>query len=245
MKYKIGDKVKYDDGEWLLYGAVSAVYEYSVCPIYRVLVERKEKKNGRHSIVQFEFELEADHVVAENKKEKSIEEIKDRWNLIKPEQLSEPEQTVQPETKPEPKKRRSRKQEQEPKKVAHPREHPKETLKIKREKNGEAWNKNLEKYRNGEKGNAISTWMAHNRREFKAGKLSEEKFEKLMAVNFPFDIVKKKAFDNWDRHFEEWKKGDRRSKPAQQWRQRSIKQYLEGKLTLDKIAKLKEIGILK
>jgi len=65
-----------------------------------------------------------------------------------------------------------------------------------------------------------------------------------MTANFPFDVVKKKD-SSWDYRLEEWKKGERRSKLVQQWRQRSVNQYLEGKLSGDKIVKLKEIGILK
>ena len=58
MKYKIGDKVKYDGGDWWLYGTVSAVFEHQICPCYRLNVERMEKKSCKFSITQFEFELE-------------------------------------------------------------------------------------------------------------------------------------------------------------------------------------------
>jgi len=63
-----------------------------------------------------------------------------------------------------------------------------------------------------------------------------------MEIDFIFDTTKKKA-DSWDKHLEEWKKGERRL--LQQWRQRSIKQYVEGKLSRDRTEKLKEVGILK
>ena len=228
MKYKIGDKVKYDDGEWLLYGTVSAVYEHSVCPFYRVNIERKEKKSGRHSIVQFEFELEADNIAVDNEKEqrqwlnseieylkeyygvhhitdiakvlkRGIEEIEEKWKLVK----AEPERILKMEPKPEPieKRRRRRKQEppvleqepeQEPEKLELAQKPKEETPKKTRGKRGEAWGRNLENYRKGEKSNTISTWMAQNRREYKNGKLPEEKFEKLMQINFPFDAGTKK-----------------------------------------------------
>ena len=67
MKYKIGDKVKYDGGDWWLYGTVSAVFDHSICPCYRLNVERMEKKSCKFSITQFEFELEPcnDYIASE------------------------------------------------------------------------------------------------------------------------------------------------------------------------------------
>ena len=230
MKYKIGDRVKYDDGEWVLYGTVSAVYEHAICPFYRVNIERKEKKSGRHSIVQFEFELEADIVSAESEKEKSnwmnaeieylkkyygvhhigdiakilrksIEEVEEKSRLIKLE--SEPENEPEPVEKQEKKleqtDRRRRKRElkqeavPESEKAELPQKPKDATPKKTRGKRGEAWGRNLEMYRKGEKSNTISTWIAQNRREYKSGKLPEEKFEKLMEANFSFDVVKKKT----------------------------------------------------
>ena len=114
-----------------------------------------------------------------------------------------------------------------------------------RKKRGETWNENFELYCKGEKSDLISTWMAYNRKQYKEGKLSEEKFKKLIKVNFPFDVVKNEKADGWDKQLEEWKKGDRKSIPMQQWRQRSIRHFLEGKLSGDRIVKLKEVGILK
>ena len=111
-------------------------------------------------------------------------------------------------------------------------------------KRDEAWDMNLEMYRNGEKSNTISSWMAQNRKEYKTGTLQERKLDKLMEINFPFETIPHKKNDNWHQRLEEWKKGERRSTLVQQWRQRSVKKYLEGKLEIDKVAKLKEVGIL-
>jgi len=44
---------------------------------------------------------------------------------------------------------------------------------------------------------------------------------------------------------EEWKKGDRKSVKIQQWKQRSVRRFVEGKLAANRIEKLKEVGILK
>ena len=141
MKYEIGDKLRYDGGDWWFYGTVSAVFEHSICPCYRLSVERMEKKSCKFSITQFEFDLEADQMIEEK------------------------QQTITREPKPE-------------------------------------------------------------------------------TDGFPFDAEKNKV-DDWDKHLEEWKKGDKKSIPVQQWRQKSIGQFVEGKLSADRIAKLREVGILK
>jgi hypothetical protein len=92
---------------------------------------------------------------------------------------------VEPET--EKKQRRTRKPKQETENVE-----TSQKPKIFKRKRGEAWDENLESYLQGEKSNIISTWVAHNRKLYKIGKLPNEKLEKLVAVNFPFEVVKKK-----------------------------------------------------
>ena len=283
MKYKVGDKVRYDGGDWWFYGTVSAVFEHSICPCYRLNVNRMEKKNCKFSITQFEFELETYNEVVETGKEKrkwddseieslkksygvlgiddlskmlkrSPQSIEDKWLQINP--VQETEQA--PETQPEKKKRGRRKkiQEAEPtqetdliqeSELAQDAETEEVTTsqKPKRTRKRDAWQLNFEMFQNGEKSNAISTWIAQNRREYKTGKLKEERLDKLLGINFPFEVVRKRKPDNWDHRLEEWKKGERRSTLVQQWRQRSITQYTSGKLSMDRIAKLKEVGILK
>jgi len=361
MKYKVGDKVRYDGGDWWFYGTVSAVFEHSISPCYRLSVERMEKKRCKFSITQFEFELEPYHEVVESGKDKrkwndtEIELLKkyqdifddeDLSRLLKrsPQAIGEKRQLIKPEhepetklltdisrnaniklqippnaeeSKPEPGKKQRRKRKQEPetetgkvevsddaqkskiseawnknlelyqkgekngsiynwvsinRKLYQSGELPEEKLeklneiafpfvsdrkktvkvektqKPKKErqkrKRGEAWDMNLEMYRNGEKSNTISSWMAQNRKEYKTGTLQERKLDKLMEINFPFETIPHKKNDNWHQRLEEWKKGERRSTLVQQWRQRSVKKYLEGKLEIDKVAKLKEVGIL-
>jgi len=299
MKYKIGDKVKCDGGDWWFYGTVSAVFEHSISPCYRLNIDRMEKKSCKFSITQSEFELEP---------------YKEKRQQVKPN--LEPTKPGEPE--PIKKQRQKRKPEAEPEKVKKTQKPKKEipmrqisdawlknlglyqkgernsqiftwatynrkqyqtgklsddkleklneidfpfvvdrkkaekvekTHKQKKErqkkKKGEVWDMNLEAYRSGEKSNTISSWMAQNRKEYKEGTLPEKKLDKLMEIHFPFETIPAKKTDNWHQRLEEWKKGERRSTLVQQWRQRNIKKYLEGKLEIDKIAKLKEIGILK
>ena len=223
MKYKIGDKVKYDGGDWWFYGTVSAVFEHSICPCYRLNVERMEKKSCKFSITQFEFELEAyredvdsggvkrkwDNSEVEYLKKfygvlnnedlskalkRSPKSIEDKWQQMNPEQevlLTSVQENVStklqvPPKAEEPVKKQRRKRKQKPE-----AENVETTPKPKR-KRGEAWDMNLEMYRKGEKSNVISTWIANNRREYKTGKLTEKKLEKLMEINFPFETSKKK-----------------------------------------------------
>ena len=221
MKYKIGDKVKYDGGDWWFYGTISAVFEHSICPCYRLNVERMEKKSCKFSITQFEFELEPYREVVESGKdkrkwdEKEIELLKrhygvldnedlsrllkrspqtigDKWQQIQPESeillANVPESTnVKLQEEPETGKKRGRKRKQEPESVETTQKPKKE-----RRKRGEAWDLNLEMYRDGKKSNTINTWIAQNRREYKIGKLSEKKLDKLMEINFPFETTRKK-----------------------------------------------------
>jgi hypothetical protein len=78
--------------------------------------------------------------------------------------------------------------------------------------------------------------------------------EKLKAIKFPFNASKKgpaekkpvetkETIDIWDKQLRQWKNGDNRAS-LQQWRQKNIKRYQDGKLSTDKIEKLKEAGII-
>jgi len=293
MKYKIGDKVRYDGGDWWFYGTVSAVFENSLSPCYRLDVERMEKKSCRFSITQFEFDLEPEQVTAlvegstevnvqpseqkpgkrgRRKQERKTEtakaereaqksKISEAWiknlelyqkgerNACVYNWMSIIRKLYQTGKLTDDKKEKLMEIDfpfvagkKKTEKDDTPHKAKKERQKRKR---GEAWDINLESYRNGEKGNAISSWIAQNRKEYKEGNLTEKKLDRLLEINFPFETSNRKKNDSWHQRLEEWKNGERRSTLVQQWKQRSIKYYREGRLELDKIAKLKEIGILK
>jgi hypothetical protein len=218
-----------------------------------------EKKSCKFSITQFEFELEADNEIdSDTDKQKwensEIEYLKKYQDTQIKNDLSkaiklEPEPELESEPKQEPalepipilekkqKKTRELKQEKLDRPQKLKREKPKRKI-------GESWLKNLELYQKGEKKPEIYTWISHNKSQYKAGRLLEEKLEKLIEIKFPFDAPTKKRKDKWHKQLELWKKGDR-SDSQHQWRQSSVKQYIEGKLTNDRIEKLKEVGILK
>jgi hypothetical protein len=217
MKYNVGDTVRYDGGDGWFYGTVSAVFEHSICPCYRLSVDRMEKKSCKFSITQFEFELEAYNEVDSDKNMRKWENseieylkkygnildhesigrvlnrtsatIAEKWNLIKPSEEHKAKVNVEKHEKPE---------KSETLFVAQPAVNVVDTStqkakpKQKRRTSEEAWEAYFEAYCNGEKNNNIYTWAATNRKQYKAGKLSDQRFEKLMEVNFVFDVAKKK-----------------------------------------------------
>lgn len=129
-----------------------------------------------------------------------------------------------------------------------------------------SWDTNFDLYRTGHKSKVLNTWMYQNRKQYQTGTLKQEQFDKLMQINFPFEAAKKerrKSSDNqeqtakiakekrseepkdiWHKQLRQWKLGDSRAS-LQHWRQLNVKRFVEGKLSKDKIEKLKEVGILK
>lgn len=271
MKYQVGEKVKYDSGDWWFYGTITAVIENSINPCYRLNVDRMVKKNCKFSITQFEFELEADRdvddfndTVAWKKNENEyINKIAGFQNDNSlPQMITAPpvlELIQEPDSKPEEKQRlkRGRKpKEQKPKELnmENADGSPISNDATPKRRRGDAWMKNLDLYQKGEKSTIVYNWITQNRRQYHAGNLPESKLEKLIEINFPFEKkkikakrknTKKRTFnDGWNKQLKLWEKGDR-SDAVQLWRQRSVKQYVEGKLSENRVVKLKEIGILK
>ena len=96
MKYQIGDQVKYDCGDWVFFGSITAVIQNSINPCYRITVNRIVKKNCKFSITPFEFELlPGEELTAGNSYIHATVP-----SVITPEPSSHPEQIpVQPATK--------------------------------------------------------------------------------------------------------------------------------------------------
>jgi len=299
MAFKVGDKVKYDSGDWWFYGTISAVIENSISPCYRLTVDRMVKANCKYSITQFEFELSLDND-DENDKAKQkrkhsemdyLKQIHDASNQDIVSKVAEQE----PKNLPRRTKsgawernlasfqkgernnsiytwmnrnRRLFKSDKLPKEkldilksinfpfestkkkdrvVKHEKvEKPQKLIKSKPKRtNTNAWERNLELYKKGEKSNTVYAWISGNRKKYHANKLSEEQLKKLIEANFPLDVPpREKQLTNWDKQFRLWQNGNR-NPSLQIWRETSVKRFVDGKLSQERIDKLKEVGILK
>ncbi len=219
MKYKVGDQVKYYSGDWWFYGTVTAIIENSISPCYRISVDRIVKKQCKFSITQFEFELAPDKEdVGDDQKSKwekaEIENLKKYFSAqikeespkvvipepviipepvveLLPEPVAEPifeQQQTEPQAVPLPEKKQRKKREMKQKPVEEQLEPKEAKTKLKR---GDAWQKNYELFVSGDKSNMIQAWISLNRKMYRTGRLSEDKFEKLMETNFSFDSGKR------------------------------------------------------
>ena len=289
MKYKTGDKVRYDSGDWLFNGVVTAIIENPICPSYRLSVDRMMKKNCKFSITQFEFELEAaDEDIVDNDnlkwkrfemeylKKYSADQAKEELpqaTKLEPKpapiQVSEPVIIPEPEPEPEP--------ETEPEIISEPEPmseavwepeseitEPVQSAKQEppRRRRNEAWDRNLEAYLKGDRSHVIHVWVSHNRKQYQTGKLKEEQLEKLIEIDFPFDAKRKKTIDSteeqapaspkeitkirkigdaWNKNFELYKSGAK-SISINNWVGDIRRQYKAGKLNEQKIELLKEIN---
>jgi len=275
MKYQVGEKVKYNSEEWRFYGTITAVIDNSICPCYRINVERMEKRNCNFTITQFEFELEKYNDIDSPKEKSDWKKYEDVFlkqnnsnqfventtDFLQPEahHVSEhmpPEQYREPVFIHE---------HESVKKQIIPLEPSQQITGMTQEANSDipvkkrygSWETNFELYCSGHKSKTINTWMYQNRKQYHSGTLKKNQLEKLIQINFPFNVAKKVAkkkevtekktnevTDIWHKQLRQWKYSDNRTS-LQQWRQQNVKRYVEGKLSKDKIEKLKEAGILK
>jgi len=276
MKFQVGEKVKYDSSDWRFFGTITAVIENSISPCYRIKVERMEKLSCEFAITQFEFELEKirdnDNDVSKDKQnwKKYEDELLKKFNSF---QLDEnASNTTKTEAIPVSELVPVSSQENDlPKRQAiQPGlfDVQQETNQVvtKKKRYG-SWENNFELYCSGHKEKTINTWMYQNRQQYKSGTLKKEHLDKLVQINFPFEVVKKtttqkdtakksrieknttskkveEPTDIWHKQLRQWMLNDNRVS-LQQWRQQNVKRYVEGKLSKDKIEKLKEVGILK
>ena len=204
MKYKVGDKVKYNSGDWLFYGTVTAVMDNSICPCYRLNVEQMVKQNCMFSITQFEFELESDmegEILKEKHTwEKSESEYLKKYFTVKTQEelpkeiLSElvTELATKPEPVPEKSVQRRMQREKKPAKGKVELSAMPDTDAPRRKREG-TWETYYELYKQGEKSVLINAWIANNRRQYKTGKLKEDKLQQLTEINFPFEPTRKRV----------------------------------------------------
>ena len=270
MKYKIGDKVKCDGGDWWFYATVSAVFEHSISPCYRLSVERMEKKSCKFSITQFEFELDPvhdvpDHVDLSKKLKRGPKKTGDKQQQIQPEvSLTDVSQNadmvlqIHPGAE-EPKSETEKKQRRKKKAVLQKEDNPEKIEDIQKTKTSEAWYKNLEMYQKGQKSGSLYNWVSINRKLYQSGELTDEKLEKLNEINFPFVADRKKAEkvaltqqstnekpkrkrgEAWDINLESYRKGEK-SSIINAWIALNRKEYKTGKLPETKLDKLLEIN---
>ena len=288
MKYHIGEKVKYDSGDWWFYGTITAVIENPICPSYRLNVDRMIKKNCKFSITQFEFEIEADSEIgsnleSDNWKSSEIEFLKKiqsvQMNEVVPQVAFQAEsaqnqifipdvapiQVVVPIPEETPVQVVLPITEQPLKQEKNDSPHLLKEEKPKR-KRGDIWEANLKLFQNGVRNNSIHTWASLNRRLFKSGNLSQEKIDKLMIINFPFTLLrnqksiapqqensetslnpvieapkKKRKRDMWSVYFDKYRNGEK-AHAVQTWASQNRKQYKTGMLKEEKFEKLVEIN---
>ena len=230
MKFKIGDRIKYGSDEWLFYGTVSAIIENSISPLYRINVERMEKNNCKFSITQFEFEFEL--VADTDINTKKDTEIEDLNNY---EELNDDNSTVAIISEPEVKEINGK---------IHSQEQRKYQTKI-----SKLWMDKLKLYQKGEKNNrSMYKWAFLNRLQYKEGNLSEDKYKKLKAINFPFEVDSKniirerKISDIWNKNFELYQKGEKNNIQLYAWVYQNRLEYKKGDLLEAKYEKLKAIN---
>ena len=231
MRFTIGDRVKYDGGEWLFYGTVSAIEEKG----RRLKQQRVEQSQEQVVVVSPSTFVEPVDVVGvvgvagvvggtlatdgtkrggRRKKDVEaapIEQVKSKGGKKKILVAEQAEVSVGMEIESVREKvekeagvkgvsntpvrntpvQNTPVQEKEPKglrgKPAKTRP-KKEQVTVKKRL---TWNDYFEKYKNGERSHAIDVWASQNRKEYKTGKMNEDRKDKLIGIRFPLMIVRK------------------------------------------------------
>ena len=255
MKYQIGERVKYDTGDWIFFGTISAIIENSIHPCYRLIVDRMEKKNCKLSITHFEFDfLPCEEQTAGSniiKSENSEIQPSITPPLLTPVPAVVPEQLpVQPAPRKLSKKRNPiPKQKFQPDELQPDELQPDQRQPDELQPDQRQPDEPLQEQQNPEE-------ILPEEHLPEERLLYERPLEERLPEEPAHDITEKtrkpapekhqnksdQSNNLWELKIKQWKSG--KHEALRSWRQKVVRLYTNGKLSQSKIDQLKAIGIL-